>query len=107
MMPFDQEEIRPSYTDKGREYYNRTNSAKYVQMTDTGFRRKIQKIEAENGITIPMITRGGQQKLVDKRILDQFRKGIYVVRVRLFCVILNICHIFAVPHGPNLSDLGI
>ncbi|HEX9502846.1 MAG TPA: hypothetical protein VF974_00805 [Patescibacteria group bacterium] len=78
MMPFDQEEIRPSYTDKGREYYNRTNSAKYVQMTDTGFRRKIQKIEAENGITIPMITRGGQQKLVDKRILDQFRKGIYV-----------------------------
>jgi len=76
-MYFDKEEIRPSYIDKGREYFNRTNSARYVEMTDTGFRRKIQKIEAEQHIVVPMISRGGQQKLIDRRILDQFRKPIF------------------------------
>ena len=71
------DEIRPSYIDRGREYFNKTNAAKYVDMTDTGFRRKIKRIEKENGIVIPMITRGGRQKLIDRRILNQFRKPIY------------------------------
>lgn len=71
------EEIRPSYVDQGRKYYNRTLAAKYVSMTDTGFRRKIKKFEEEDGIIIPLASRGGNQKFIDQRILDQFRKPIY------------------------------
>src|SRR5258708_14275719 len=77
-MPFDQDDIRPSYVDKGREYFNRSDSAKYTGYTDTGLRRKFDRIKRENGIVIPMITRGGRQKLIDRRILDQLRKPIYV-----------------------------
>ncbi len=47
-------------------------------MTDTGFRRKIQKMEKEYSIRIPVTSRGGLQKLIDRRILDQFRKTMYV-----------------------------
>lgn len=74
------EEMRASYVNRGREYFNRSLAARYVDMTDTGFRRRIQKIEKEQGISIPMISRGGLAKLIDKRILDQFRKPINVGR---------------------------
>jgi hypothetical protein len=69
--------IRPSYVNQGREYYNRTMAARYVQMTDSGFRRKIKKFEEENNIVIPTISRGGQQKMLDRRILDQYLKPIF------------------------------
>ena len=77
-MASDNEDIRPSYTNKGREYFNRTLAARYVDMTDTGFRKKIKRIETDYGFIIPKISRGGLQKLIDKRILDQFRKPIFV-----------------------------
>ena len=72
------ENIKPSYSINGREYYNRTMAAKYISMTDTGFRHRIKKIEADQHIIIPMMSRGGNQKFVDRRILDQFRKPLHV-----------------------------
>lgn len=73
------EDLKPSFVDHlGREYYNRTMAARYVGMTDTGFRKRGQKIENEQGIIIPKTSRGGNQKLIDRRILDQFRKPMRV-----------------------------
>lgn len=64
----------------GRKYYNKTYAARYVGMTDTGLRRKIKKIEAESGITIPFKTLpfSAQKKYIDKRILDVFRMSVNV-----------------------------
>ncbi len=66
----------------GHEYYNRTYAAKYVGMTDTGFRRKISKIKAEKGIDIPFVRlpQNMQNKYIDKRVLDVFRKSVPVGR---------------------------
>lgn len=66
----------------GKQYYNRTYSARYLGMTDTGLRRKIKKIELESGITIPLVTlpSSQQNKYIDKRVLDVFRKSVKVGR---------------------------
>ena len=70
--------LQPSYVDpQGREYYNRTLAAYYIDLTDSGFRRIIQRLKKERGIIIPMATRSGSAKLIDRRILDQFRKPVY------------------------------
>jgi hypothetical protein len=71
------DEIRPSYVSNGREYYNFTASHKYVSMTDTGFRKRIKRIEKDHGIAIPVASRSGNQKFLDGRILDHFRKPTY------------------------------
>lgn len=65
-----------------RYYYNRTYSARYVGMTDTGFRRKIKKIEVEQGIIVPLINlpQSAQNKYIDRRVLDVFRKSVKVGR---------------------------
>ncbi len=70
-------EARPSWEHAGKTYYNRTHAAKYVGMTDSGLRRKIEKLEADHGIAIPIISRGGLHRLIDKRILDQFLVPIF------------------------------
>lgn len=70
--------LQPSYVDpQGREYYNRTLAAYYLDLTDSGFRKQIKKLEKEQGIIIPMARRSGTAKLIDRRILDQFLKPVY------------------------------
>jgi hypothetical protein len=72
------------YSHNDRVYYNRTYSARYVGMTDTGFRRKIKKIEVEQGIVVPLVNlpKSAQNKYIDKRVLDVFRKSVKVGRER-------------------------
>jgi hypothetical protein len=67
----------------GKSYYNWTNAAKYVEnMTDSGLRRKVKALEAETGISIPLIKLPFSQQNVyhDKRVLDVFRRAVKVGR---------------------------
>jgi len=69
------------YTEHGGNmYYNQGNAAKYVGMTDTGFRRKRRKVEEESGIVIPLVILpvSRQTRFIDKRILDVFRQSVRV-----------------------------
>jgi hypothetical protein len=78
-MPEDERRIE--YADYGgRAYYNWTNAAKYVGMTDTGFRRRVKKLKEESGIAVPLIRLPISQLNVyhDKRVLDVFRKSVRV-----------------------------
>ena len=76
-MPKDENGIEYAIHN-GHEYYNWTTGSLYLGMTDSGFRRKFRKIEAENGITIPLIKLPHSEQNVyhDKRILDVFRKSV-------------------------------
>src|ERR1700704_1444757 len=64
----------------GKAYYNQTHAAKYVYKTDTAFRRETKRLEKENGIAIPRMTlpTDRQNRYIDKRILDVFRRSIRV-----------------------------
>jgi len=66
----------------GHAYYNRSNAARYVGMTNAGLRRKIEKMEKEQGIALPfvMLPSNMQNKCIDKRILDVFRKSVNIGR---------------------------
>jgi len=65
---------------EGHLYYNRTNAARYVGLTDSGLRRKIKMLEEEHGIFLPLdiLPVSRQKRFIDKRILDVFRKSIRV-----------------------------
>lgn len=78
-MPEDERGIEYALHN-GREYYNWTNAAKFVQMTDTGFRRRVKKLREESGIVVPLIRLPISQQNVyhDKRVLSVFRKSIRV-----------------------------
>ncbi len=82
-MPEDERGIEYALHN-GREYYNWTNGAKYVGMTDTGFRRRVKKLKAESGIAIPLIKLPINQLNVyhDKRVLDIFRKSVRIGQER-------------------------
>ena len=78
-MPEDERGIE--YTTHGANvYYNWTNSAKFIGMTDTGFRRRVKKLKEESGIEVPLIRLPISQQNVyhDKRVLDVFRKSVRV-----------------------------
>ena len=62
----------------GRKYYNRTYAAQFVQMTDTGLRRKMDKLKKEQGITIPLVIlpHNRQNKYIDRRVLEQLVKSV-------------------------------
>jgi len=62
------------------EYYNWTNASRYVEMTDSGFRRKVDRVKKENGIIVPLIRLPFSQQNVyhDRRVLDVFRKSVKV-----------------------------
>ncbi len=64
----------------GKTYYNQTHAARYVGITDTGFRKKIKKIEVEKEIVVPRVTlpHSAQNKYIDKRVLDVFKKSVKV-----------------------------
>jgi len=64
----------------GREYYNWKNAAKFVGMTDTGFRRRVKTLREAIGIAIPLIKLPINQLNVyhDKRVLEVFKKSIRV-----------------------------
>lgn len=66
----------------GREYYNWTHASAYVGMTDSGLRRKVDRLKKENGIVIPLIKLPYSHQNVyhDKRVLDVFRRSIKVGR---------------------------
>lgn len=78
-MPVDEKGVEYA-THNGRAYYNWTNAARYIQMTDTGFRRRVKKLRAESGIEVPLIRLPISQLNVyhDKRVLDVFRKSVRV-----------------------------
>ena len=40
---------------EGRSYYNKSNAARYVGMTNAGLIRKIDRIKREQGITVPFV----------------------------------------------------
>lgn len=65
---------------EGKVYYNWANSAKYVGMTDTGFRRRVKKLKEQSGITVPLIRLPISQLNVyhDRRVLDIFKKSVRV-----------------------------
>lgn len=67
---------------EGRSYYNKSNAARYVGMTNAGLLRKFDRIKREQGITVPfvMLPLSMQSKYIDKRILDVFRKSVTVGR---------------------------
>lgn len=67
-------------THNGNTYYNWTNAAKYVGMTDTGFRRRVKVLEEAIGIVLPLIRLPISQLNVyhDKRVLDVFKKSVRV-----------------------------
>jgi hypothetical protein len=70
-----------TYTEyNGRQYYNSSNAARYVGMTDTGLRRKRERLEKEYGIIIPVIILpdSHMKRYVDKRVLDVLRESIHV-----------------------------
>lgn len=64
----------------GRPYYNWKNASKYIGMTDTGFRRRVKKLQEASGIIVPLIRLPISQLNVyhDQRVLDVFGKSIRV-----------------------------
>lgn len=63
---------------EGKSYYNITYASRYIGMTDSALRRKIEKIAKEQGIYVPSVRLPfDQQKVfIDKRILDAFKKSV-------------------------------
>lgn len=62
----------------GHKYYNRTYAAQFVQMTDTGLRRRMDKLKKEQGIDIPLMVlpHNRQNKYIDRRILEMLIKSV-------------------------------
>ncbi len=75
-------EIKPSFIYEGQEYYNRSNAAKYVGMTDEGLRRRMKIIEKENNIVFPLVTlptsinKRKHEVYIHGKILDLLRKPV-------------------------------
>lgn len=61
-------------------YYSHREATKYLGMTDTGFRRRREKLEVEDGIIIPLVFLpvSDQKKFIDKRVLDALNKPMRV-----------------------------
>jgi len=80
-MPEDENGIEYAIHNN-KAYYNWTNASRYVSMTDSGFRRKVDRVKRENGIVIPLfrLPFNDQNVYHDKRILDVFRKSVKVGR---------------------------
>lgn len=70
----------PIVSNNGNIYYSRQNAASYIGMTDSGFRRKIQFLEDNYDIIIPLeiLPISRKKRFIDKRILDVFRKSVRV-----------------------------
>lgn len=76
----EKEAMTPSFVYEGEEYFNRKNSAKYVGMTDSGLRRRMDDIEKEINISFPLVSFPVSCKswYINKKILDLLRKPIIV-----------------------------
>ena len=68
----------------GRSYYNKSNAAKYLGMTNAGLIRKMKLIAEKQGINIPFVTlpMSMQSKYIDKRILDILKKSFVIGQER-------------------------
>ena len=79
----DDREIEYEVYD-GKSYYNKSNAAKYLNMTNAGLIRKMKLIADKQGIDIPFVTlpMSMQSKYVDKRILDVLKKSFVIGQER-------------------------